>query len=731
MLRCASLAEAIDALLRMAQLPDVGRRVILPYASTEVARLLDRLAAELNLKLITGPPPQLPSRSRRSAPSARLLGKRTRTGDSTNRHVVLAVGAEGVPAGLAFALLTGREFRALGDLEECRRAIIRERPVSATIAIPVANMRVKDCTELAQTLLNSGVAGGLLYCPTAELGYWFALKTFLYSCFGQEPGQTIFLPPAEQDTSYVARNNQVILGKGNAQTEAWFERRCDLLAIHTHSNGLDSYFGSRILCSREDATPGDPPPVRALPCFFGADCERQKYWPGRPLLPPSALRADTLFFSTCWGLSAEDGLFDERLSLSRALLLSEKVGNFISSYMLLTSSEQSPLLFYYLYNRQLRLGEIVNRLNAWHQGQYGEPPGFLLFGDPMHRCRSSERIAEIPAHRINKRPLALELGVGMTSFHFRQRTSQSDKVFFVSSPAEEGVLVMSAEDVSSDGRKDLFFSLLSRKRGRVEFKSISTEEIQRHAEFVDRCRDNLGFWNFYLEGLRSHPQIGGESEVATALRYVETGLQNARLNLANVGRGGVHSYEDYNALLAGAAGLVMQAQHRLAGFLSKVVFRIGSMHFKNWAPYYDRDKGSSKRAPCPHCCNQVWVYRYRSILDPRLFRKLHSCVRCGVIADLSGDCMVSMGRDGSLRVRNARRYVTCVTAFEVLEDFNHRQELSSPFREAWLVPGQRLELASELHPTGLVGGAYVQSWIVLANLGFNALPKTIFTKSLA
>ena len=161
------------------------------------------------------------------------------------------------------------------------------------------------------------------------------------------------------------------------------EAGAEAALLNSHGNGFDMQVGSQIVCARIGADPVE----RALPCFAGSGCLRG---PG-PDVDPSTyfdarkLRAGVLILDSCWSVMPRDGLYTAGYGICEVALRSGATQAVLAPTQVQSTSTArfASILARYLAGQTL--GEIALAINGDSLGVSGEPPSWILIGDPARR----------------------------------------------------------------------------------------------------------------------------------------------------------------------------------------------------------------------------------------------------------------------------------------------------------------------------------------------------------
>jgi hypothetical protein len=168
----------------------------------------------------------------------------------------------------------------------------------------------------------------------------------------------------------------------------------EVALLNTHGNGFDMGVGEQIVCARLGAEPVDG----ALPCFANGGCLRgagPARDPGR-YVDPRELRAEVLILDSCWGVMPRDGLYSPGRGVCEVALQCGATQAVLAPVQVQSTSTArfASILGRYLAGESL--GRIALAINGESRALAGEPPSWILVGDP---ARSGARRMTVPPAR--------------------------------------------------------------------------------------------------------------------------------------------------------------------------------------------------------------------------------------------------------------------------------------------------------------------------------------------
>jgi len=383
LVRCRSATEVSSTARAAAQDTE---RLVLPFrfAQTEsiLRHALDFLGAESDIATIS---------------ASRYVSRGTPAEDCApvpqpnGTGMVISLGSGALPLAQIFGQLSGRPVCELpanpspADLEPLNTA------GSLTVALP-SRWSASGLSRFLAARRSSAptVPVGFLYPFGAQRREAFLLKSILFArCFSGGGRYRLLYPVDPQATSLSIDGADVIIGAGASGPDATalLRKPADFLFAAPHANGVNMSLGSVVLCAREDAPLEPHPPTRAMPCFFGEPCERQRA--DNVLLAPSSVRSAIVFLYTCFGVLLDNGVYAPATSLAARFASSAYTAAIITTPGLsLLDRGAGP----YVADRIRSgspLGAVTRDFNREHAARYGDTPDVaILFGDPELRARA-------------------------------------------------------------------------------------------------------------------------------------------------------------------------------------------------------------------------------------------------------------------------------------------------------------------------------------------------------
>ncbi|MGH8931680.1 MAG: hypothetical protein ACRDZO_13910 [Egibacteraceae bacterium] len=157
------------------------------------------------------------------------------------------------------------------------------------------------------------------------------------------------------------------------------------VALASHGNGIDGPLGSHVLCSMVDEKPAMPG-KDFFPCGNGGPCIRSRLV-GDVLVPPDRvspriIAADVLVWQSCWGVLADDAVFDPARSLAQDIIRSPHIRALITTHTHTTMEHVTVLYALALLRQGRSLGEATLLLNELSMRQAPGDAPWILIGDP-------------------------------------------------------------------------------------------------------------------------------------------------------------------------------------------------------------------------------------------------------------------------------------------------------------------------------------------------------------
>jgi hypothetical protein len=310
------------------------------------------------------------------------------------RGTVIGIGNNAESAARLYAHLTGRFAAGItstnSDAEWNSAAVVVTTPEHLTPAL----------LEVLYGKVGRSFAPGLICAPRHHLRTHVLHRSAAVLAGTRPlPMKTVELLPT-LPFSLIATDSGILAGGSATPDELVHALRTgsELLAITTHSDGIDADLGELILCGAKgqkfDESTERPCCVDSGVCHrIGVDLNVAVT--SLRLTPVSIIRARILLFNTCHGLSAHPSLINLSWTLGFQIAHFADVGAFLTSWGQFATSAIAHRTLVQNIADGNTLGEAVATHNARHdvqmRGQY-----LALCGDPEVRVNSSGTISERP-----------------------------------------------------------------------------------------------------------------------------------------------------------------------------------------------------------------------------------------------------------------------------------------------------------------------------------------------
>ena len=285
-------------------------------------------------------------------------------------HLVATIGGRAcdVAGGLAERLgRTPVNLRSLGDIHGVADA------ESLMLVVPWDGIDSALLAELPVRATYCGLSAGLL---PAELHAAVTARG------DAEPSGRVWAYTMDLDVGRLDVGPGVALfgEAGVAEFLEEVEAGAEAALFNTHGNGFDMRVGDRIVCARIGADPVDG----ALPCFAGGGCLRGAGPVADPsrYIDPRKLRAEVLILDSCWSVMPRDGLYSAGHGVCEVALRSGTTQAVLAPTQIqsTTPARFASILARYLAGEAL--GRIALAINGDSLAAAGEPPSWIVIGDP-------------------------------------------------------------------------------------------------------------------------------------------------------------------------------------------------------------------------------------------------------------------------------------------------------------------------------------------------------------
>lgn len=263
-----------------------------------------------------------------------------------------------------------------------------------------ASLEHLERVHLARRVSKSEVPIGFFY-PFGEIEpEVFVLKQILYSIYSSTmtaPCKIFFANTAESFHAQ-ERNAEYLFGYGNdrVQLQKFLSTPSSVMYLNLHSNGVDAFMGSTVLCARKEFDGVLARGMRALPCFTENCCNRV-------ILPEeesalfgvSNIKAQVLCFSSCFGSLLQGASFSPETGLAHQVVRSPYVGALLATRGLTKGAHFNLLELPKRICAGDSLGAAARDVNLkYYKGLQWYPDLFDLWGDPDYSLTGGENLLE-------------------------------------------------------------------------------------------------------------------------------------------------------------------------------------------------------------------------------------------------------------------------------------------------------------------------------------------------
>ena len=177
--------------------------------------------------------------------------------------------------------------------------------------------------------------------------------------------------------------------------------RSGLLAIATHSDGIDAFLGPSLTLCAIDAGGTSAANDRAPSCWLSGYCHRHgvsvpEFRKLGVSINPADVSAGILIFDTCFGTLTAQGPIDSRWGLGRHLIENLAIGATVTTWELTLLDARKLEKFVVDLESGMTLGRAVARFNRSEIARR-TAARLAVFGDPETRAATRSRISGPPA----------------------------------------------------------------------------------------------------------------------------------------------------------------------------------------------------------------------------------------------------------------------------------------------------------------------------------------------
>lgn len=451
-----------------------------------------------------------------------------------------------------------------------------------------------------------------------------------------------------------------------------------LTCIESHGNGLDAPIAGRLFCAAVD----QPAPLdvshSSLPCFHAGPCIRGD----QQRLSAAVIRADVLFWASCWGVLASDSTFNPSISLARQLLLSDYCGALITTITAVTMPPQGLLQAAHMLMSGATVGETVMTLNREAIAR-GEWASWLVLGDP-NLCAFAKPDAQ------NTTMLETE-----SNIHLRPGINE-----VITPYGTETLLLHAKTGTPTVARRigltnHFLVAVAAEGDARFQTQALVAREANE-LELISGIVNSLPYLVWTERFVSRHPQTGGHRP--------DTGMEQDIMRMvdmiarhAAVTEFGSHlsgSPDRLRALASRFSDRWDRLHDGLHRYLLEYNRNVGSILERT---YHDECRVNQIAAElCPYCGNSVSVTSLESTTTAAI-RRVATCRRCSYISDgserwhtpsLEGPEVVRLGAREAYRLRMDRSNARGASTGRASLDL---QRVAFPIQLA--APTVRLELS--------------------------------------
>ena len=177
--------------------------------------------------------------------------------------------------------------------------------------------------------------------------------------------------------------------------------RSGLLAIATHSDGIDAFLGPSLTLCAIDAGGASAANDRAPSCWLSGYCHRHgvsvpEFRKLGVSVNPADVSAGILIFDTCFGTLTAQGPIDSRWGLGRHLIENLAIGATVTTWELTLLDARKLEKFVVDLKSGMTLGRAVARFNRSEIARR-TAARLAVFGDPETRAATRSQISDPPA----------------------------------------------------------------------------------------------------------------------------------------------------------------------------------------------------------------------------------------------------------------------------------------------------------------------------------------------
>ncbi len=297
-----------------------------------------------------------------------------------------------------YAHLTARQFKEAGDAS-FMGDLLRSSVVVTTFEHLDANL-LHVLYSKARALSCPGV---ICASGVEELRRQVLVRSILArpGLIEEVSPWTAIFPTVKSGTP-AGRRLQVLDSRSSPELiRAALNTRSGLLAIATHSDGIDAFLGPSLTLCPIDAGGASAANDRAPSCWLSGYCHRHgvsvpEFRKLGVSVNPADVSAGILIFDTCFGTLTAQGPIDSRWGLGRHLIENLAIGATVTTWELTLLDARKLEKFVVDLESGMTLGRAVARFNRSEIARR-TAARLAVFGDPETRAATRSQISDPPA----------------------------------------------------------------------------------------------------------------------------------------------------------------------------------------------------------------------------------------------------------------------------------------------------------------------------------------------
>lgn len=228
-----------------------------------------------------------------------------------------------------------------------------------------SNITMNEVSKIQNEITNkygNNFSRGYFYCPYEENKLFLVIKYITYLSLNYKIEKDFAIYDSFEDLD----KNMLVDTK----------EKYGYVHLLGHSNGIDMGCGNTVICGKNQKH--YPIEGHFPPCVYGDVCNRK----GIKIFPED-ISADIVFLYTCWGILFDQAMYDKRISLSSAFILSINSGIYISTYSKSNLDKDAGKVIGSYLSQGMSVGKAVQLFNLQHYLKYFDTPEVLMImGDP-------------------------------------------------------------------------------------------------------------------------------------------------------------------------------------------------------------------------------------------------------------------------------------------------------------------------------------------------------------